>query len=211
MARIWTEPYREQADSPFEYWKSDQQRQNATSLYPRYESRARTVAWPKWLDLVVPSRHALFLLLIFVLALASGCDMLNPNRQIMTRISTHLIAPSPDVERLLSGQRVEDTKVERFWHEGHSKQEGIDRVEQILRNPESLYPGRKDFLSAMAKQPAESVPANSYLRLLEESHVKCSNPIETTTFIKVRVTSGALDGHVGWVCEDDIFRTVVWP
>lgn len=127
----------------------------------------------------------------------------------MTRISTRLIAPSPDVERLLSTQRSEDMKIERFWQEKHSKQEGIDRVEQIERNPESLYPGRKDFLSAMVKQPGESVPANIYLRMLEDSHVKCSHPRYTTNFIKVRVTSGSLAGHIGWVCETDVFRTVV--
>lgn len=63
----------------------------------------------------------------------------------------------------------------------------------------------------MANQPAERVAANTYLRLLENSSVKCSDPIYTTHFIKVRVTSGSLDGHIGWVCEDDVFRTVVWP
>jgi hypothetical protein len=81
-------------------------------------------------------------------------------------------------------------------------------VEQLRRNPEGIYPGRNVFLSAMAIQPAESVPARVYLRLLEDSHVKCSNPLYTTNFIKVRVSSGPLDGHIGWVCENDVFRTV---
>lgn len=155
--------------------------------------------------------RALFPVFMSVLVVTNGCDVLNPDRQIMTRISTRLIAPSPEVERLLSAQRPEDMKVEQFYHEKHSEQEGINRIEQIQRNPESLYPGRKDFLMAMAKQPAESVPANTYLRLLEDSHVKCSDPICTAKFIKVRVTSGPLDGHVGWVCQDQVFRTVVWP
>jgi hypothetical protein len=80
-----------------------------------------------------------------------------------------------------------------------------------MRSPETIYPGRNIFLSAMASQPAESAPANVYLRLLEDSRVKCSNPMYTTNFIRVRVTSGPLVNHVGWVCEDDVFRTVVWP
>lgn len=63
----------------------------------------------------------------------------------------------------------------------------------------------------MAAQPAELVGANVYLRLLEDSHVKCSAPFHTTNFIRVRVTSGPLDQHEGWVCEDDVFRTVAWP
>jgi hypothetical protein len=130
----------------------------------------------------------------------------------MTRISTRLIAPSAEVERLLSAQRAQDAKVDQFWHEKHSEQEGIDRIYQIHRDPESVYPGRKDFLSAMAMRPAEWVPADTYLRLLENSDVKCfRDPIATTTFIKVRLTSGSLDGHIGWVCGDDVSRTVVWP
>lgn len=46
---------------------------------------------------------------------------------------------------------------------------------------------------------------------LQHASVKCSDPINTTNFIQVRVTSGTLEGHVGRVCEDDVFRTVVWP
>ena len=168
-------------------------------------------AGSKSLRTVVVLRHGLLPALISVLVICNGCDVLNPNRQIMTRISTHLISPTPEIERLFSVQRVADEKAERFWHEQHTKQEGLEQFEQTLTNPEKLYPGRKDFLSAMARQPAEPVAANVYLRWLEDSRVKCSNPLNTTTFIKVRVTSGPLDGHVGWVCEDDVFRTVVWP
>ena len=156
-------------------------------------------------------RHVLFLLLISVLAFASGCDILNPNRQIMTRISTRLIAPSPDVDRLLSVQRVQDAKVEQFWHDKHSKQEGIAMVEQIQMDPESLYPGRKEFLSAMDKQSAERVRAKTYLRLVDDSGVHCGDPIYTTHFLKVRVTSGSLDGHIGWVCQDDVVGTIALP
>jgi hypothetical protein len=137
--------------------------------------------------------------------------MLNPNRQTVTRISTRLIAPSPDVDRLLSVQRVQDTKVEQYWHEKHSKQESIAVVVQIEMDPESLYPGRKKFLSAMANQSAEQVPGNTYIRVLDDSGVHCSSPLYTTHFIKVRVTSGPLEGHIGWVCQDDVSGTVALP
>jgi hypothetical protein len=153
----------------------------------------------------------LLLLLVAMLFASGGCDVLNPNRQIETRIVTRLITPGPDVQRLLSAQRMQDEEGERFWSEKHTQQEGIERVEQLQRNPDSIYPGRKQFLSAMAAEPAELVAEHVYLRLLEDSHVKCSNPLYTTKFIKVRVTSGRFDGHVGWVCEDDVFRTVAWP
>jgi hypothetical protein len=155
-------------------------------------------------------QQALFPLLILMLA-SVGCDALNPNRQIMTRTPTRVVSPSPEVQRLLSAQRTQDAESQRFWSEQHTRQEGIERTELLMRSPETIYPGRQVFLSSMASQPAELAPANVYLRLLEDSHVKCSSLMYTTNFIRVRVTSGPLDGHVGWVCEDDVFRTVVWP
>jgi hypothetical protein len=35
----------------------------------------------------------------------------------------------------------------------------------------------------------------------------------TTTFIKVRVVDESMTGHVGWLCEDDVYSThpVVFP
>ncbi|HVO98062.1 MAG TPA: hypothetical protein VMT15_08340 [Bryobacteraceae bacterium] len=122
-----------------------------------------------------------------------------------------LVIPSPAVDRLLSLERIEEEKVELFWREPHTKQQGVERVQGLQKNPDRYNPGRRNFLSSMAQQPAESIPPSSYLRLLENSKVKCSNPLYTTTFIKVRVTSGPLVGRVGWVCEDDVFRTVTMP
>jgi hypothetical protein len=124
---------------------------------------------------------------------------------------SHLIATGPAVDRLLAVQRAQEAQAARFWQEAHSKEERRKRVEELLRNPERYYPGRGNFLFAMAEQPSESVPASSYLLVLEDSKVKCGRPIETTDFVKVRVTSGLLDGRVGWACEDDILRTVTMP
>ena len=149
---------------------------------------------------------------ILIAVTVCACDLLNPNRQLKTQDRlVRLIAPSPAVDSLLSRQRTQDEEVERFWREPHSKDEGIRRVQELQTNPERYYPGRSAFLLTMAQQPGESIPASSYLRLLESSEVKCSKPLFTTTFIKVRVTSGPLVGRVGWVCEDDVFRTVTMP
>lgn len=147
-----------------------------------------------------------------IAVIVCGCDLINPNRQLKTQDRpVRLIAPSPAVDSLLSRQRIQDEEADRFWHVGHTKEEGIKRVEELQTNPESYYPGRSTFLLSMAQQPGESIPASSYLRLLETSKVKCSKPLYTTTFIKVRVTSGPLVDRVGWVCEDDVFRTVTMP
>ncbi len=144
---------------------------------------------------------------LFISVAVCGCDFLNPNRQLKTQDRpVRLIMPSPTVNQLLSHQRTQDEEVARFWREPHSNEEGIRRVQELQTNPERYYPGRSAFLLAMAQQPGESVPASSYLRLLENSNVKCSNPLYTTNFIKVMVTSGPLVNRVGWVCEDDVFR-----
>jgi len=149
---------------------------------------------------------------ILIAVALCGWALLNPNRQLKTQVRpVSLIAPSPAVDGLLSQQRIQDEGIERFWREPHGKEEGIKRVQELQRDSERYYPGRSNFLWAMARQPAEAIPASSYLRLLENSKVKCSNPLFTTTFIKVRVTSGPLVGRVGWVCEDDVFRTVTMP
>lgn len=150
--------------------------------------------------------------IILIVLTFCGCDSLNPNRQLKTQDRpVHLIALGPTVDNLLSHRRIQDEEAERFWREPHSKEERIKRVQELRTNPERYYPGHSNFLLNMAQQPAESIPASSYLRLLENSNVKCSNPLYTTTFIKVRITSGPLAGRIGWVCEDDVFRTVVMP
>ena len=150
--------------------------------------------------------------LISVTAVMSGCNFFNPNRAIITaKAPTRLILPSPEVERLLAMQRVEDAKVDRFWKEKHTREEGIARIKQIDNTPGSLYPGRKAFFEAIARQPALFIAADTYVRLLEDSNVRCSNPLFTTKFIKVAVTSGSFEGRVGWVCEDDVARTVTMP
>ncbi len=145
--------------------------------------------------------------LISILLLSSGC---NPFPELMTTRSTRLIANGPDVERLLSTQRAQDVEVDRVWKATHKKARSR-LIEQMKRDPESVYPGRKDFLLAMAKQTGELVPAETHLRLLGNSHVKCRDPLSMAKFVKVRVTSGSLDGRVGWVCEEDVYRTVVLP
>jgi hypothetical protein len=149
---------------------------------------------------------------ILVVVTLCGCDLLNPNRQLKTLDRpVRLIAPSPAVDRLLSHQRIQDEEAEHFWREPHSKEERIKRVKELQTNPERFYPGRSTFLLAIAQQPGESIPASSFLRLLETSEVRCSKPLFTTSFIKVRVTSGPLVDRLGWVCEDDVFRTVMMP
>jgi hypothetical protein len=40
---------------------------------------------------------------------------------------------------LLALQRIEDESVERLWREPHTREEGVERVRDLQRNPERYY------------------------------------------------------------------------
>jgi hypothetical protein len=147
------------------------------------------------------------------LVMMVGCY--DPDRALITRDGSraYLVEDNPEVDRLLSVQKARDDKVNEFWREKHTQQEGMKRVDDMWRNPERYAPGRREFLGAMSQQPGVSVPEKTYARLLESSGAYCTpGPVySTTVYIKVRVTSGPLIGQEGWVCEDDIARTFVMP
>jgi len=154
------------------------------------------------------------LIAVTCLVILGGCEMLNPDRQLITRAGgkTHLAEDSPEVERLLSGQKARDSEMETFWHGKHSQDDTSERFRVMATDPDRYSPGRREFLLAVSQQSNVTVPEQSYVRLLRHSGVRCNlNATYTTTFIKVRITSGALRDREGWVCEDDIQRTVVWP
>jgi hypothetical protein len=151
------------------------------------------------------------LIVISVVLMTCGCDVLNPNRQLITQDRTILlISVSPEVDHLLSVERIQEAEASRRLPEG-TKEESLRRFRKLLKDPERYYPGHGSFLSAMAQQPSAAIPPKSYLRPLDDSKAKCSDPTYTTNFIKVRVTSGSLQGRVGRVCEDFVYRTVAMP
>ena len=148
------------------------------------------------------------------LVVTSGCDVLNPNRQLITRAGTTvpLAENSSEVEHLLSGQKGHDIEMEQFRGVKQSAADAAERIHVMATDPDHYSPGRKEFLLAMARQSGVLVPGNSYVRLLQSSGVRCNlDTTFSTTFIKVRITSGPLKGREGWVCEDDIQRTVALP
>jgi len=137
-------------------------------------------------------------------AILGGCY--NPDRELITRDGSHarLVDDNPEVERLLSVQKARDDEIAKFWREKHTNQEGVERIKDMLVNPEQYAPGRKEFLVAMSEQPGVFVPEKTYARLLQSSGAHCTpRPGYTTVYVKVRITTGAFMGREGWVCEDD--------
>ncbi len=132
----------------------------------------------------------------------------------MTRDGSHarLVEDNSEVQRLLSVQKTRDDEVAKFWREKHTSQEHLERIQDMLVNPEQYAPGRKEFLLAMSRQPGVTVPEETYARLLEYSDAHCTPmPGYSTVYIKVRITTGPFMGREGWVCEDDVGRTFVMP
>jgi hypothetical protein len=63
---------------------------------------------------------------------------------------------------LLRVQKVQDQDNERFQDEPPGKEEAGRRVEELLKNPQRDYPGRRKFLSATAAQPGIPIPPSTY-------------------------------------------------
>jgi len=153
------------------------------------------------------------------LVMIVGCDLLNPDRELKTQdgVLARIIEDNPAVESLFSAERSRDAEADRLMRDVLSHTEGLSDTEgakwfEIMRNPERITPGRREFLLAMSRQSGISVPGGTYARSLESSGPKCTlHPQELSAYIKVRITSGPFRGREGWVCEDDVFRTVVWP
>lgn len=162
------------------------------------------------MGLIRNNTHLLVATTTFVMMV--GC--FNPDRELITHDGSHarLVEDNSEVERLLSLQKTRDDRVNEFWRDEHTSEEGMKRVEDMQVNPELYAPGRKEFLSKMYQQPGLSLPEKTYARLLEYSGAHCTPmPGYSTVYIRVRITSGPFVGHEGWVCEDDVFRTFVMP
>jgi hypothetical protein len=152
------------------------------------------------------------LVAIASLVMTGGC--FNPDRAEITRAGSlsRVVEDSPEVERLLSIEKIRDAEVDQFRRKIPSREEAIKRGEDMMMNPERYAPGRKEFIFAMSQQPGVSVPGNTYVRSLATSGVKCNpNPIDSGIYIKVRITSGPFLGYEGWACQDNIGGTFAMP
>jgi hypothetical protein len=70
---------------------------------------------------------------------------------------------------------------------------------------------RRRLLDAMARQPGVLVAGEQYFRILEQSSVGCADdPITTSNFLRVRVTTGPSKGLEGWACSRDVQPTGQW-
>jgi hypothetical protein len=160
---------------------------------------------------------------IVMLGLASGGCFLNPNYEMATdrTRSVQLILDSVEVQHLISQQescsQKEEEEIDRFTQdilrfptECSHPGETCPDLEEIHKNAVRYIPERSAFLDAMAREATVTVPPNSYCRVIRRSLAKCTkNPQYTSTFVKVRITTGRSKGTEGWGCEEDVYTA--WP
>jgi hypothetical protein len=65
------------------------------------------------------------------------------------------------------------------------------------------------FVAAIERQPSVLVAKDSYVRVLEESHVRCESDL-ISEYTLVRVTSGPSRGKEGWLCSGADFAPTIW-
>ncbi len=140
---------------------------------------------------------------------STGCALILPGRFWRlngdSKAPVTLITDSPEVRRMLAEEDAREEEVDHFRREPHTKEEGFQRLEDMRQHPDQYPPGRTEFLKAMGQMPGISVAGRSYCDLIERSKSTCGrSPIETATFVLVRVTTGRSKGKSGWICQGDI-------
>jgi hypothetical protein len=77
----------------------------------------------------------------------------------------------------------------------------------MAQHPDRYPPGRTEFLAKMTNMPGLPVGGGAYADLLERSKSTCGpHDFETTSYVLVKIASGASKDQRGWICETSIRR-----
>ena len=136
----------------------------------------------------------------------TGCVFLLPGRfwRLVNDPNTKilLISDSQAVRRLIADEDAREVEIRKFFRESHSREERTEHLKDMIRNPEKYPPGREEFLVAMAHMPGIYVGGKPYCDIVERSGSTCGHsPVETATFVFVKITTGRSRGQQGWICE----------
>jgi hypothetical protein len=137
----------------------------------------------------------------------SACTLINPSRQSWIYSGSSdapvlLAYDSPEIRRLLADENAREEEVnDSFWRSKPTREDGIKRIQDMSMHSERYPPGRQEFMNTMKNMPAFSVPAKSYFTVIESSKSRCGcMPVETLSYVFVRVTTGPSRGKQGWAC-----------
>jgi hypothetical protein len=149
--------------------------------------------------------------IVFALSLAS-CRLFDPAYACITRPGsiTKLVADSPEVRRLLTDAatlEAEKLRSRRALPDPEQLQLTID----MRAHPEQYMAERRKLLETMAQQPGVLVTGEQYFRILEQSPAGCADdPVTTSSYLRVRVSTGPSKGSEGWACSRDVQPRGQW-
>jgi len=117
---------------------------------------------------------------------------------------TSVVVDSPDVRKLISEEETRQDQEDHFYRERHTKEEKLQHADDLIKHADQVLPGHKDFVEAMAKVPAITVPGKARGKVLQISKARClPDGTSTVTFIRVVVIGKKPPGQSEvWVCEN---------
>jgi hypothetical protein len=124
----------------------------------------------------------------------------NPDFQSVTGPNAQIIPETSRVLELMRDQVVRDEEsAERLSR--HPVEATPDLISEMRRDPAKYYPGRKEFLEEMAREPSVTIRRRTFCKIIGTSKAPCVvGPFSIPTFVRVRITSGPEKGVEGWTC-----------
>jgi hypothetical protein len=117
---------------------------------------------------------------------------------------TSVVVDNPEIRKLISEEETRQDLADRFYREKHKEDEKLQHADDLIKHPDRVLLGHKEFVQAMAQVPAITVVRNARGRVLQISKARClPDGTSTVTFIRmVVIGKKAPAGTEVWVCEN---------
>jgi hypothetical protein len=135
---------------------------------------------------------------------SSSCVYFNKNYSNIVRgpksSTVHVVNDSMEIRHLISEAEALDARWEPL-----SLSQFVDRAAHE-RFATEYMPNRRRLLDAMNQAPGFTVVGGSYCRIIEKSGAQCEAEAAfySTTYVKVRISTGPAKGKEGWVCKGEV-------
>ncbi len=115
-----------------------------------------------------------------------------------------VVIDSPEIRKLVGEEEKRRGEFESWLRESSTKEEKLSRYQDLIEHPDQVLPGHREFLDAMAKAPAITVPRKTRGKVLQISKARCQpDGTSTVTFIRMVVLGKKpAAGSEVWVCEN---------
>ena len=95
-------------------------------------------------------------------------------------------------------------EADRFYREKHTAVEKLQYMDNLIKQPDRVLPGHKEFIEAMAKARTIAVARKARGKVLQISKARClRDGVSTVTFVRMVILGKKpLGGTEVWVCEN---------